>query len=86
MSSACRMPLIDFIKMDLDQDAFMEQILEDPEHVTAFLKQHISQKHILLWTLHFSQWRNENITQAFECLTQEAGAAEKGSERGKLIY
>ena len=74
MSSAshCRMPLIEFIKMEMDQDAFIEQILEDPNRVSTLLKQHIAQKHILLWTLHFSQGRNANITQAFECLTQEA--------------
>ena len=66
-----RIPLIDFIKKALDHEGFMEKILEAPDNVTALLKQHIAQKHILLWTVHFSQGRNANITQAFECLTQE---------------
>ena len=64
-----RMQLIDFLKLELGQDFFTKKILQSYEYAALRLKEHIARNEILLWTTHFAQGRNADISQAFEGFT-----------------
>jgi len=64
------MRLIEFIKIELDEGCAIQKILQTPDYVADRLKKRIESKEILLWTVHFAQGRNADISQAFIGFTE----------------
>jgi len=63
------MSLIEFLKIELGQMFVFKKILDTPDYVAGRLKHRINSKDILLWTKHFAQQRNADISQAFTGFT-----------------